>query len=151
MLSQGLVLGLLFFSYTYTTFIEEFKIVLCAVYTFRQILHETAKNPAKQYCYEWVVFTFVHRLETNTNKTTTLNVHISSLTECTLHINRKQNSSFRIFGSRACNILFWEGMHTVRSDYLEKHNTRRKGILDVKYVFHCSIHQFATLSILLNK
>lgn len=35
MFSQGLVLGLIFFCYTYMTFILEFKIVLRADYKFR--------------------------------------------------------------------------------------------------------------------
>lgn len=152
MLSQGSVLGLIFFCYTYMTFIQEFKIVLCADYNFRQILHETAKNPANQYCYEWIVFTFIHRLETNTKKTTTLYFHISTLTESTFRIKRTQHSSFRIF--RIGRAIFYFGkvcIPSVRINCLENHNTCGKGILDIKYVFQCSLHQFATLPILLNK
>jgi hypothetical protein len=41
-----------------------------------------------------------------------------------------------------CAIYYFGKVYipSVRTNYLENNNTRRKGILDINYVFHCSLH-----------
>jgi len=98
------------------SFIEEFKIVFYMEITHLGRSYTRQRKIPQINTVMKRLYSHLYRLEKNTKKTT-LYFHISSLTESTLRINRTQNSSFRIFGSRGVQYII-SGRYAYRPFWL---------------------------------